>query len=391
VRTLPLLLLTLVLVLLPAPGVCGSQDLSSPGPESDLLVRRLAREALHSLDTRELEGVLGEIESRGEGSIPPLRLEPFPRFSSPERWWRGIGERALGEVGRSLRLLAQIVVLLILASLLSTAGEAWGGGVSRTAQGLILLGILGLAGGAFAQAAQVAVGAADQIRSLFLALLPLLTFLASASGLAVSSGLMYPLLFSGIHLSTSALTGFVVPALVLATLVEAVSGFSEGLRLSGLASFLRLTALLLLGFLLVALLGLASAYGLAGGVSEGALMRGTKFAARTLVPVVGGLVADAAEVAASAASLIRGSLGLTGMLAVTFAVALPLIKIASLALAFRLAQAVAYPFGAPLAASLGAMAQGLLFLWGALAAVGLVAFLLISGFLQITSLGVAMR
>lgn len=358
---------------------------------SDSLVHRLAEEALGSLDTREMEGVLREIQSQGEGDVPPLRLEPFPRSSPPEQIWRGLGERALGEVARSLRLLARIGALLVLASLLSAAGEAWGGGVSRTAQSLILLGILGLAGEAFAQAAQVAVGAASAIRSLFLALLPLLTFLASASGLGVTSGLLYPLLLPGIHLSTSALSGFVIPALVLATLVEAVSGFSEGLRLSGLASFLRLAALLLLGFLLVTLLGLASAYGLAGGVSDGALMRGTKFAARTLVPVVGGLVADATEVAASAASLIRGSLGLTGMLAVAFAVALPLIKIASLALAFRLAQAVAYPFGAPLAASLGAMAQGLLFLWGALAAVGLTSFLFISGFLQATSLGVAMR
>lgn len=334
----------------PVYAAAGSAEGPAALPEASALAEAQAR----SLDTGRLDAMIEELNRDTAPYFAPLGRDALGRILRGEgNPWRlgdlirGFGRYFFNEVIGSLGLLAKLVALAVLAAVLfnlqSSFSEA---GVARVAHAVVLLALVGLALASFRVAVEAAATVIGRLGDFMQAILPLLITLLAGSGSVVTAGLFHPLVLSATYLSSLLVVKWVFPLLFLSAVVETVTGFSENLRLSGLARLLRQAGMVALGLGLCLFLGVIAVYGAAGAVADGVTLRSAKFMAKAFVPVVGGMFADAAELVASASLLLRNGLGLLGLAAIFFAVSLPVLKLISLILIYRLAGAAIQPVAA---------------------------------------------
>ena len=108
-------------------------------------------------------------------------------------------------------------------------------------------------------------------------------------------------------------------------------------------------------------------------------LRATRFVTDNAIPVVGKLLGDTVEVTAGYVVMLKQALGVFGVLIILGIIVFPLLKIAVLALIYKVVGAVVEPLGdAKTAAILEIMSTHLFLMLGATAAVGLMFFIMIA-------------
>ena len=108
-------------------------------------------------------------------------------------------------------------------------------------------------------------------------------------------------------------------------------------------------------------------------------LRTTRFVTDNAIPVVGKMLGDTVEVAAGYVVMLKQALGVFGVLVILGIIVFPLLKIAVLALIYKVVGAVVEPLGdAKTAAILEIMSTHLFLMLAATAAVGLMFFIMIA-------------
>jgi len=108
-------------------------------------------------------------------------------------------------------------------------------------------------------------------------------------------------------------------------------------------------------------------------------LRTTRFITDNAIPIVGKMVGDTVEVAAGYVVMLKDALGIFGVLIIMGIIIFPLLKIAALALIYRLVGAIVEPMGdTKTAAILEVMSTHLMLLLAATASVGFMFFIMIT-------------
>lgn len=147
-------------------------------------------------------------------------------------------------------------------------------------------------------------------------LLPTITAASAASG-AVGGAVarqLATMLFSDILISL--ITGLLLPliyAYVASCAAYAALG-NEGLKRIG--STLKWAVTLILTSVLLLFVGYLTVSGVIAGTADAATIKAAKFTVSSVVPVVGGILSDAAETVLAGAGILRNAVGVFGMLAV---------------------------------------------------------------------------
>lgn len=368
-------------------ALCAPADAATAGGEGDVSAATLAEEQARSLDTGRFDALLDELNRETASYLPPLNRDTVFRFLRGEGnpWQlgdlaRGLARYFFREVAGSLSLLGKLVVLAVLAAVLfnlqASMSEA---GVARAAYAAVLLALAGLALASFHLGLQAAQETVGRMVTFMQSILPVLIAMLVASGSIVSAGLFHPFVLMAVHLGSLLVLKWVLPLLLLATIVDVVTSLSENVKLSGIARLLRQAGLVALGSGLILFLGAITVYGAAGSVSDGVTLRTAKFLAKSFIPMVGGMFADAAELVASSSILLRNGIGLLGLIGVSVMVALPLLKLLSLVFIYRLAAAAVQPIAGPgIVSCLDGLAGSLLLVCVAVGAVAVMFFLAIA-------------
>ena len=178
-------------------------------------------------------------------------------------------------------------------------------------------------------------------------LLPVLVSAGAASGAVVSAGSRYA---AAAFVSGSVirlLDGFAVPAIYCHMALAAVQSLSGDETTGRLAAAIKNAT----GSVLKTVLTLTMAYfsltGILSGTADAMTLKTARLALSTGIPVLGGILSDAAGAVLTAARLIRNALGAFGILAVTAAALLPLARIGVRYLLFRFAAALSALSGDP--------------------------------------------
>ena len=172
------------------------------------------------------------------------------------------------------------------------------------------------------------------------ALLPVMAVLTAASGGPTSAALRQgaTVLFS--QLLLTAMDSLLIPlvyAFVAVHCVKAAAGLGG---LAKLADLMKGTANMLLTGFLLAFVGYLTASGaIAGGVDASAV-KAARMAITRVIPVVGGILADASESVLAGAAVLRGAVGAAGMLVVLTICLTPFLRLALQYLAYKLAAAL---------------------------------------------------
>lgn len=260
---------------------------------------------------------------------------------SPEGLLELLREMVLGEAGDMYKQLtafaAPALLWAINRQLLNRdrLGEAAGYACYLAGAGAMLA--------AFAGHMELARSTIEKMGRLTGQVFPVLTALMSASGRAGTAGVLQPIAaFGGGALAS--LVERIASVLCGGAAVLAVAGnLSERMELKGLFGLCCSVCGWLLGGIMTAFLGMTALCGVLGSAQDSVTLRAARYAVDSLLPVVGGDVADAMDGMASSAALVRSAAGVTGVIVMLAVCLRPVIRLALGVLACCLVAALTEP------------------------------------------------
>lgn len=213
--------------------------------------------------------------------------------------------------------------VLILSSLLHALGELHdAGGLSALCDYAVLLSVSGVAYSVLDSLFSVAQQTLSGLTVYLTALLPVTSSLLISGGApttAATSAAAFSLFLSAVELLSSQV---LFPFLRLSFALCFAGAMPGAADLSPLFSLVKNTSAVLLAFLYTLLGFLIGIQTTVSAASDSFLYRTIRFASGIFIPVVGGLLGEAARTVAGGAAVIRGTVGTVG-LAVTLSLLLP--------------------------------------------------------------------
>lgn len=202
--------------------------------------------------------------------------------------------------------------------------------------------------------------------------LPVLLLLLTAIGGVVSAGVFQPAVTMLCGTVTGVMRAVVVPFAVAGGVIGLVGSLGGRASMGEMAGLMKRVAKWIIGAASTLYVGTTAVRGMTAAAYDGVTMRTAKYAASSLVPMVGGMVSGTMDTMLGCALLVKNAAGLTAILLTVSAVLLPLLRLVVQMLLLRLASALAEPIaGSQLPAMFGAAADMLSFLFAATLAVAL--------------------
>lgn len=177
-------------------------------------------------------------------------------------------------------------------------------------------------------------------------LLPAVAAVTAATGAVTGAAVrqMTAVLFSDLLINL--INRLLVPILyayLAASVAQAALG-NDGLK--RFAAMLKWVVTTLLTTVMIAFVGYLTVSSVVAGSADALAVKATKFAISGAIPVVGGILSDAAETILSSAGVLRGTVGVFGTVTILSLCLLPVLRIAAHYLMYKLAAAVSGTMGA---------------------------------------------
>ncbi|SFX06238.1 stage III sporulation protein AE [Thermoactinomyces sp. DSM 45891] len=390
-----LALFLLIVSLNPSSALANGEE---PDPTPTNLTKEVVRSQLDQLQTQEVESFWNQLQTEYgryfDGKVPGFFDLLFQEKEiSFKAFFTAFAKFFFHEVMYNGKLLGAIVVLTVFSMLLQTMQNAFENNqVSKVAYAIVFLVIVVLAVDSFSVAIEAAKSAIEKMIHFMFALVPLLLTLLGSMGNLTSVTLFHPLIIFMIHVIGTIIYTFVFPLLFFSTILAVVSTISNKYKVNHLAGLLRKVAITVLGGLLTIFLGVISIQGATTAVADGVTIRTAKYITGNFVPVVGRTISEAADTVAGASLLMKNTIGLAGVVILLMICAFPALKILTLAFIYNFSAAIMQPLGnSPVIESLSAIGKTLIFVFAALAAVGLMFFLAITIVITSGNISLMMR
>ena len=350
------------------------------------------------IDLSQVKDLLNQLDRDVQEALPKFSLSEIfedlrnGEFSlRPDNVARGILKAILMEVVVNAPLIAKLLVLAVICAIINQLQSAFTGDVSKLAQMLVYLVLLGLAITAFSMAVDVANRAIDDMVSFMQAILPVMFAVLLAMGNIASTALFKPVIMGSLVFLATVMKNIVLPLFFLSIVLRLFNNISPHFKLSKFANLLEFGGKLSIGIVLTVFLGIMTIQGVTGGVADGVTLRTAKYSV-DLIPVVGKFFKDAVEIVIGSGILLKNALGVVAMLALMIIIFAPVIKIIAMMFTFKLAAALVEPLGEKdLADSLQDMSKGLLYIFATVASVGMMFFLTITIIIGAGNLAVMLR
>lgn len=195
----------------------------------------------------------------------------------------------------------------------------------------------------FKQCMDLATETLDNLILFVNALYPvMLTTVASGGMVAVASTLHPVLMYCG-ELVMLIIKTVIFPALSIGMALKIANLFSIDLqaeRLGGLIDgFVKWTV----GIMMTLFVGVVTVTGITAPTIDSVSIRATKFAIGSFIPMVGNVISDSFDIIMNSSSVIKGSVGVAGLINILFICFTPCISLAAVSLALNLCSALAEP------------------------------------------------
>ena len=248
------------------------------------------------------------------------------------------GTRELaGIVRRAVRSSVLILLILLFCGLAETVQEGAGGSPSRSVSLAGTLAVTAVAVADVNALLGMGTGAIARMTSFANVLLPTAAALTAATGAVTGAAAR--------QLAAALFSDLLVPLLygyIAASAAQAAVGEN---RLKRLADLLKWTVTTVLTVVTMAFVGYLTASGVVAGTADAATVKAAKFAISGAIPVVGGILSDAAETVLASAGILKGTVGVFGMVTILGICLIPLLQLAVHYLAYKLTAALASALG----------------------------------------------
>ncbi|GHU91466.1 hypothetical protein FACS1894202_12950 [Clostridia bacterium] len=283
--------------------------------------------------------------------IPSAARDVLEGQSPANADWNGGLKNVLNKAAALIKsqtggALKTLVMLLAAAVLMGIAGGVWEAGGGNNSAALRVAGVLAAAAVTFGGTRALIELTRDtvtQIGTFSKALLPVMAAATAATGAPAGAAVRSAatLLFSDILIT--AIDRFLLPAAYLYAAAVTADAALGGSALSGIIRFIKWGTSGLLKLFMMVYVGYLTISSAVAGAADVMLQKSAKFAISGMVPVVGGILSDAAETVVAGAGVLKSSVGVFGLLAVLGVTLAPIINLGINYLMYKLAAAIASP------------------------------------------------
>lgn len=268
-----------------------------------------------------------------------------------------------GVLQNTLRSLAKLLLVAILCGCVSAFSQ-------ESRQIVTMGGALAMAAvlfGDFRSVLHAVLDAIEQTGVLAAGMFPVMSAAMTLSGSAGAAAATQSLGMIAFDLVIRLIENLLVPAVCAYLAVCVVNAAVGGELLGGLGSLIRWAVTGILKLVLTLFIAFLTLGGTVSGSVDQLSLKAARFAVSGGVPVVGGIISDAAETMLSGAVLVKNAVGVLGMLCVAAICLVPFLQAGAAYLLFKAGSAVLAPVcGKELGEMLGSVGEGVGLLLGML-------------------------
>ncbi len=381
-----ILLLTIITALLLLPGYCDDGGVIA--------------QQLDNIDIEDMQSFIDQLNRESDGFMPRLNVKEMllgifkgNPVANIKEIFIGLGRYFIKEVVMNFGLLGKIIVLAIFCAVLQNLHGAFEkDAIGRLAYKICYMLIIILSIKSFYSAMRIGADAIDTMVSFIQSLIPtLLALLISVGGLT-SATVLQPIVFGTISVITTFIKVGIIPMIFFSAVLSILNNLSDEINISKLASLIRQTGVALLGLILTIFLGIMSVQGIAASSLDSVSIKTAKFAVDNFVPIVGKFLTDAIDTVVSCSMLIKNGIGVVGLLVLVLICSMPLIKIFSIIVIYKISSALIQPIlDNQLVQCLNDMSNSLMILLATVIAVGVLFFIAITVIMGVGNMTVMMR
>ncbi len=224
------------------------------------------------------------------------------------------------------RGLKSAAAILMIAILCSVVGAAFEGGAKYA----LLAGILAIAAVSVSNINTfIGLGGKtlEELNTYSKVLLPTLTAAAAASGAVTSAAAKYAATALFMDMLMSVSRNIIVPLIYAYTATSIAEAALGGDSLSGASNLLKWLSRTIMTIIMLLFIAYLSLTGVISGATDAVTAKALKTTISTVLPVVGGIISDAAETVLAGASILKNAVGIFGLLAVAATCLLPFLRL----------------------------------------------------------------
>ncbi len=229
--------------------------------------------------------------------------------------------------------------------------------------------------------------AIDSISGFSKALLPTMSTVTAMGGAPASAAArqLATLLFSDMLIT--AIDRLLLPMLYLYIALCAAKAAVGNDGLKRVAGTIKSLIVTFLAVLLLTFVGYLTVSGVIAGSTDAVTVKAAKFTISSMIPVVGGILSDAAETVLAGAAILKGAVGVFGMLTVLSICLVPFISLGIQYLTYKIAAALSATVGAgPVVGLIDGIGEAFALMMGMTGACALILLIsMVSGISMVTS------
>ncbi|MDP4180699.1 MAG: stage III sporulation protein AE [Bacillota bacterium] len=232
----------------------------------------------------------------------------------------------------------------------------------------------------------------DNMVDFMQATIPVLITLLVSSGNVTSGGVFQPLLVMIVEIAATIMKNIFIPLILISTVLSMVNNISDKVQVSKLASFLKQTGSVILGFILTVFIAIITIQGTIGAVVDGVSSKTAKFAIGAFIPVAGKYLADAADTVLGCALLIKNASGIAVMIGIVSICIIPILKIFALITLYKITGVLIEPIAEKrIVKCINDITGSLTFVLGVVACVAFMFLIAVTAIIASSSLSTAIR
>ena len=262
----------------------------------------------------------------------------------------GIAERLVGEVKAVLRQRLRGAASILLVAVACGAVDGFAQGTGKGTAFLPMAGALAvtlLTAGSLEDLIGLGAETIRELNVFSKALLPTLAAATAASGAVTTATFQQVTTVFLADLLMELIDGLLIPLVYLYIGALAAGACLPENRLGAIAEALKKIVTWMLTSSLLLFTVYLSTVRVIAGAADGASVKVAKAAISGAVPVVGGIIAEAAETVLAGAGMLKNTIGVFGMLAILAACAYPFLQLGVQYLLYKLSAFLAAAVGAP--------------------------------------------
>ena len=244
----------------------------------------------------------------------------------------------------SLKVITMIIVLALLSSILkSLEGSFSSGEVSKIVNYIIFITMVTLVLVNFKDVLSIAYTTVNSIISIVN--VPILLTLLAVGGLTTTSATLSPVFVSGVSIINMVFKNVIFTLITLAFCVLVINNLSKNIKLKRFSELLKKANVVIVGAAFTVYLGLVSIQGIYVTSFDKFAVKSAKFAVGSFIPVIGSFVSDSVDLLLSSSILLKNIFGAVGLILLVGICFIPIIKIFSIILVYKIGAAIVEPIG----------------------------------------------